>query len=313
MTALFRTEALEGQRQSWLGSIRLIRPLPMLLLTAFVVSVAALTVAYLFLGEYTRKTTVSGVLVPDLSSIPLLSPQLATVFQTLAYEGQVIKEGEPLFVLSADLATPSGDTPAAAQQRLSARDSSLTAPTHKALEAPENNARQRIVIRAPQDGVLGAVMAEPGQHVSASTVLASLMPARARLQAQLYAPAHAIGFLREDQTVLLRYRALPHQKFGHHPGQVLHVSRTPLPAGEPPGPSLSAADTGAGADAFGGRLDPGGPLYRVTVALGEQAVSANGQALPLAAGMRLDADVMLDRRHLIEWLFEPVRGLAGRA
>jgi len=32
----------------------------------------------------------------------------------------------------------------------------------------------------------------------------------------------------------------------------------------------------------------------------------------LAAGMQLDADVMLERRRLVEWLFAPVLGVVGR-
>ena len=277
MTPLFRPEALDGQRQSWLGGIQLIRPLSLSLLTAFAVSVAALTVAYLFFGEYTRKAHFSGVLVPDLSAIRLVPPQAATVLEVHAREGQAVRQGDALFELSVDRATPSGDAQTAAPQR--------------------------IVIRAPQDGLLTALMVEPGQNVSPATLLASLMPPEARLQAQLVAPASAIGFLRPRQAVLLRYQAFPYQKFGHHPGQVLHVSRTPLPASELARLSLSNSATGVAAAE---------PLYRVTVALDPQPVSANGQALPLAAGMQLKADVLLDRRRLIEWLFEPALGLAGR-
>jgi membrane fusion protein len=48
------------------------------------------------------------------------------------------------------------------------------------------------------------------------------------------------------------------------------------------------------------------------VALDQQAVKAYGQAQPLAAGMRLDADVLLDKRRLIEWLFEPLLSVTGR-
>ncbi|MBY0237030.1 MAG: secretion protein HlyD, partial [Burkholderiaceae bacterium] len=54
------------------------------------------------------------------------------------------------------------------------------------------------------------------------------------------------------------------------------------------------------------------PLYRITVKLDRQTVSAYGQAQPLAAGMQLDADVMLERRRLIEWIFEPILSLAQR-
>ena len=54
------------------------------------------------------------------------------------------------------------------------------------------------------------------------------------------------------------------------------------------------------------------PLYRITVALDRQSVDAYGRPQPLTAGMQLEADVLLDRRHLIEWLFEPLLGLTGR-
>jgi membrane fusion protein len=59
-------------------------------------------------------------------------------------------------------------------------------------------------------------------------------------------------------------------------------------------------------------LDTSEPLYRITVELDQQAVQAYGQAQALAPGMQLDADVMLDRRRLIEWIFEPVLSIAGR-
>ncbi len=429
MTSLFRPEAVDGQRQSWLGGVKLIRPLTLTVLTAFTVGVAALVVAYLFVGEYTRKAHISGVLVPDLGLIRLVPPQTATVLETHAREGQAVRQGDLLFVLSVDRATLNGDTQAAVQQSLAARERSLQGSvrqqslllqtqrtglerrladmrrelgqldaevaTHEqrlllaqqaqarleslradnfvstaavqakseellglkaqlqslarqratqlreigtleaqqrelplqaqalqgeternlavlAQEALENEARQRIVVRAPQDGVLTAVMAEPGQSVSPAAALASLVPAQARLQAQLYAPSSAIGFLRPQQAVLLRYQAFPYQKFGHYPGRVLQVSRTPLQASELAGLSLSTAATGAGAGALSGGPNTGEPLYRITVALDQQAVSAYGQAQALSAGMQLEADVLLDRRRLIEWLFEPVLGISGR-
>jgi membrane fusion protein len=40
--------------------------------------------------------------------------------------------------------------------------------------------------------------------------------------------------------------------------------------------------------------------------------AATGEALPLVPGMRLQADVLLERRRLVEWLFEPLLGLKGR-
>jgi len=171
-------------------------------------------------------------------------------------------------------------------------------------EAAESEARQRVVVRAPADGVMGAVLAEPGQSVTPAMTLATLLPAGSQLQAHLYAPSSALGFVRPDQAVALRYQAYPYQKFGHQSGRVLQVSRTPLQPAELATLPLAGVSHYA---TVGGE-----PLYRITVALDRQAVATYGEDHPLAAGMQLDADVKLDRRRLVEWMFEPLLGLSGR-
>ena len=165
----------------------------------------------------------------------------------------------------------------------------------------ESEARQRIVVLAPQDGVLTGVLAEAGNTVNPGVAMASLLPADARLQAHLFAPSSAVGFVRQNQAVQLRYQAFPYQKFGHQAGSVTQVSRSPLQAAELAGLPLQTGGTATNE-----------PLYRITVTLDRQTVAAYGQAQPLSPGMQLEADVLLDRRRLIEWLFEPVLGIAGR-
>lgn len=411
--SIFRPEAVEHRRQAWLGSIQLVRPLSLSLLTGAVVVALGLTLATLSWGEYTRKARVGGVLVPEGGVVRLLPPQAAVVLERRAGEGQRVRAGDVLFVLSLDRATAGGDAQAQVQRTLAARERSLADTVRQqrelldaqrtALErrladmrnearqigaemdlhrqrlvlaqqsllrlqdlqreqfissaqvqarseevlglqaqgqalarqraaheremaaveaemrelpllarardaeiarevaevqrlAAESEAQRRVVVRAPHDGVLTAVLAEPGQAVSPATALASVVPGDSALLAHLYAPSSAIGFVRPDQPVLLRYQAFPYQKFGHHHGRVLQVSRTPLHAGEMAG--------GAGAD--------GEPMYRITVALERQTVPAYGSEQPLAAGMQLEADVLLDRRRLIEWIFEPVLSVTGR-
>jgi membrane fusion protein len=115
----------------------------------------------------------------------------------------------------------------------------------------------------------------------------------------LFAPSSAVGFLRSQQAVMLRFDAFPYQKFGLQTGHVLQVARSPLQATE-----LASLPLQGGA--------ANEPLYRITVALDRQDVAAYGEAQPLSPGMQLEGDVQLDRRRLIEWIFEPVLGLAGR-
>jgi len=172
-----------------------------------------------------------------------------------------------------------------------------------AREAAEQDAVRQVVVRAPQDGTVSAVLAEPGQSVSPASALASIVPAGAQLQAHLFAPSGAVGFLRPQQEVRLRFEAFPYQKFGHQNGHVLQVSRTPLAAPELAGLPLAVP---MGADGVAE------PMFRITVAMDKPELQAFGSRQPLVAGMRMEADVLLERRRLIEWLFAPVLGLTSR-
>jgi len=416
--SLFRPEALESRQRDWLGSIQLIRPVSLGVLTGAVVLAVVAVGAFLSLGEYTRKARVSGFLVPDRGVIRLVTPQTATVVESHVAEGLAVRQGDVLFVLAVGQATLSGDTQAAVQSSLASRERSLQSAARQrgqieqaqvaaidaqvadmrreldamaveadlqrqrlvlaqeaftqyeslrndnfvssaqvrgkaeevlgvkaqlqslerqragrlreiaalqaqrrelplrtqtaqgeidrdlaalAQQAAESEARQRIVVRAPQDGVVSGVLAAPGQNVTPAVALASLLPADAKLQAQLFAPSSAVGFVRANQTVQLRYQAFPYQKFGHQTGEVAQVSRAPLQAAELVGLPLASATSASGE-----------PLYRITVNLDRQSVAAYGQPQALSPGMQLEADVLLDRRRLIEWLFEPVLGIAGR-
>ena len=171
-------------------------------------------------------------------------------------------------------------------------------------EAAEQDAVRQVVVRAPQDGTVSALLAEAGQSVSPASALATLVPAGAKLQAHLFAPSGAVGFVRPDQEVRLRFEAFPYQKYGHQTGHVLQVSRTPLAAPELAGLPLSVpTSSGDGASE---------PLFRITVAMDAPELHAFGTTQPLVAGMRMEADVLLERRRLIEWLFAPVLGLTSR-
>jgi len=413
VTSLFRPEALAAHQQSWLGGVRLIRPLSLSVLTAGAALTAVALVAFLSVAEYTRKATANGVVVPDRGLIRLVPADTGTVLERRVSEGQTVAAGDVLFVLALEHPVRGADAQAQVLGSLDARRRSLldAARQQQALgsaqqqaltrrlqalaselvqadleaalqrdrltlarqslqrlqaleaaqfiasaqvqaknedvlalqaaaqtlareraaleraradlegqlralplqaetvaggierelavlarEAAEVDTDRRLVVRAPQAGTLSAVLAEPGQSVSPASALASLMPQGSSLQAQLFAPSSAVGFVRPGQQVQLRFDTYAYQKYGHRPGRVLQVSRTPLATSELATLSLPAAALAE-------------PLFRITVAL-EPGPSA--QVLELAPGMRLQADVLLERRRLVEWLFEPLIGLRDR-
>lgn len=118
--------------------------------------------------------------------------------------------------------------------------------------------------------------------------LASLLPQGSKLEAELYVPTRAAGFVRPGTKVLLRYDAFPYQKFGQFKGQVSEVSMTTIPLAE-----LKPAASSE-------------PVYRVRVSLDNQS-----QPSALKPGVQLSATLVLERRTLMEWIFEPLLGISG--
>ena len=164
----------------------------------------------------------------------------------------------------------------------------------------ENEARRKVVVLAPSDGVVTAITANIGQSVAGTSTLASLIPAGAELEAEIYAPSRSIGFVKPGMTVLLRYQAYPYQKFGQHTATVRDVTNTSVPTSE-----LPVGEVSAGA----GRAEP---LYRIRLKLDRQTVMAYGKPMPLKSGMLLDASILLEKRRLYEWVLEPLFSISGR-
>ncbi len=58
--------------------------------------------------------------------------------------------------------------------------------------------------------------------------------------------------------------------------------------------------------------DPAETYYRITVGLAKQGVLAYGKLEPLQPGMEVRADILLDRRTLLEWLLDPLYTVTGQ-
>ncbi len=160
-------------------------------------------------------------------------------------------------------------------------------------ESVQAEASGELLLRAPVSGLVASRQVEVGQAVQAGQPILSLLPEGSLLRAQLLVPSAAIGFVKPGDRVLLRYLAYPYQKFGSHEGTVIRVSRS------------AVADASSKAEA-------GEPVYRVLVSLDRQSVLAYGVPEALRPGMRLEADIMGERRRLYEWILEPLYSVVGK-
>ena len=156
----------------------------------------------------------------------------------------------------------------------------------------QEEARRETVIRAPIAGTVTNIALSLGQSVSVDTALATVLPRGSGLRAQLLVPTRAIGFIAKGSEVVLRYEAFPFQRFGQYRGEVIDVGRTVWLPGERIGPMMVRE-----------------PVYRVDVRLDRQDISAGEQRFPLRPGMLASADILLERRTVFEWIFEPVMQL----
>lgn len=159
----------------------------------------------------------------------------------------------------------------------------------------ENESRRSVDLRAPEQGTVSAVLVKPGQIVSAGQTIAMLLPDNAHLQARILLSSRAIGFIQSGQRVVLRYESFPWQKFGQHSGAVSEISTSPL------SPQEVASLTG--------NTQIQEPLYQVKVTLDSQSVQAYGKQFALRPGSALDADFIVDKRRIYEWVLEPLNAL----
>ncbi|OAX54399.1 HlyD family secretion protein [Xanthomonas graminis] len=166
------------------------------------------------------------------------------------------------------------------------------------LEQVQTQASGALLVTAPVAGVIATQVVKPGQAIQAGQSLLSLLPGDGRLEAELLVPSRAIGFIEPGNTVMLRYQAYAYQKFGHQRGAVVRISRS----------ALTTSELGA----LIGDAKQGEPYYRVTVALANQTIFAENKQEPLRPGMLLDAEILGEKRRLVEWLFEPLYSLSRK-
>ena len=418
--SLFRPEVLAQKQTQWLGTVLLQPKLSHTIFARAALALMALVLAFLCFGSYTRKARLNGWVMPDMGLVRVFAPQPGVITAIRVHEGDTVRKGATLMLLSGELRTETlGASKAEIVGRLTSRRDSLareaqvqaglldqqqsdlgrrlaamreqqqhladeialqrqrlnlaqaTAQRDRQMRArdliplprfeqseqdrldqsaklqalqrsqaalrsdmgiaeaavhelpfrrqtqagesgrniatleqelEEAEARRQIVVTAPQDGIVSTIQAELGGAASTSSPLLSIVPAGSTFQAQLFSPTRAIGFVRTGQHVALRYQAFPYQKFGSYQGTVADISGSALSPSELPQhltglTSLIAANE---------------PAYRIVVHLARQDIDAYGASVPLKPGMQLEADVLLDRRSLIEWVFEPLYAVARK-
>jgi membrane fusion protein len=153
----------------------------------------------------------------------------------------------------------------------------------------EVNGRRAYIIRAPIAGRVSSLQAKVGQPADPQLLQLQIVPPHSPLQAELFIPTRAIGFIEVGQDVRILYDAFPYQYFGTYRGRVEKVAQTILTSTDVSIPVALRE-----------------PAYRATVTLERPDVDAYGKKIPLQPDMLLRADIILERRTLVDWILHPV-------
>lgn len=99
---LFRAQAVEHVKARQYGTVILASPVSHRVLTSVFVGIALCILAFFFLFSTTRKAQATGVLLPTAGVIRVTPGQAGIVTAKRIREGQAVKAGQVMFVLSAE-------------------------------------------------------------------------------------------------------------------------------------------------------------------------------------------------------------------
>jgi len=154
-------------------------------------------------------------------------------------------------------------------------------------------------ITASHAGTITGIQVVEGETLSPardqSKPLLHILPKGSELVAELLLPTRSAGFIAKGQVARLRFDAFPYQRFGFVESEITRIDGALIVPNEVQLPVVLTE-----------------PVYRLRAKVNEQQMKAYGQDFDLKSGMLFEADIMLERRTLIEWLFEPIYGLKGR-
>jgi membrane fusion protein len=142
-----------------------------------------------------------------------------------------------------------------------------------------------LTVVAPCDGtVVKLLVRSPGTAVDALEVLAEIVCRDERLQAELVVPQRGLAQLNAGQAVKLRYDAFPYQRYGVRYGTLRWIS-----------PATQTQAQGEGAS------------FRALADLDEQTLRIGSQTRPVLPGMGGEASVIVGKRSLASYAFQPLR------
>jgi membrane fusion protein len=158
--------------------------------------------------------------------------------------------------------------------------------------------RRDATISAPKAGTVTFSRLVQGSTLQPADIAMVIVTDVAQpLRAELRIPSRRRGFVREGQTVRLKFDAFPYARFGSYEARIDSISRTTVSQATPsPGPD--AMKDGAPAES--------GAEYIAWVTLRGHTFNYGREHFDILPGMQATASIVIERRTIAEWVLEPL-------
>ncbi|HFC9211080.1 TPA: HlyD family secretion protein, partial [Vibrio cholerae] len=150
-------------------------------------------------------------------------------------------------------------------------------------------AQKETIIISPSSGVVTYASAQHDENVNVGQELFYITSNNDELVAVLLAPSTAIGFAKIGDSVNIRYDAYPYREHGIFIGDIISIDKTAQVPNTIRSPIAISE-----------------PVYKIVVKVEQIPVSKSGALLKLRSGMKIEASIILDKKPLIFWLFDPI-------
>lgn len=140
--------------------------------------------------------------------------------------------------------------------------------------------KKKYLLVAPTDGkIIFASFLQENQQLKQGQVICFVNPGNSDYYVEILIPQYNFGKIKTGQEVLIKFQAYPYQEFGSVKGKIDFISKAPSDSG-----------------------------YLAKVVLPEGLVTNYKKQVLYRTGLSAQADIITDRRRLLERFFSSVRG-----
>jgi len=167
---------------------------------------------------------------------------------------------------------------------------------------------------SPIDGIVQAVSVTTiGQVVTTGQELMRLVPDNAPLEIEAYVENKDIAFIQQGQEAIVKVEAFPFTRYGTVSGQVTHVAADSIPAPDAQRAEGDPTQTTRQPGIFAGASRVQALVYPVTVKPSATFIAADGNKVPLGAGMTVSVEIKTGSRRILEYIFSPLVEISSQA